>query len=262
MTRTIIGALSLALLAAIIFACAFPGLFTNYEPKAINFAEKFSQPSRIHPMGTDELGRDLFTRLLFGGRVTIGSSLLIAVVSILIAAIWAAVSASLGGIWDELMTRIVDILLIIPTLLFALLLVSILEPGMRSLVIALAIVRWPGYARILRGQVYSLLSAEYLVAAKALGAGSIHNILRHIIPNTIKLIITFFGLSFTSSILSISSLSFLGFGIQLPNAEWGAMINAARPFLQTRPYLMFFPGLAIIVTVLLANLCLRWLEPR
>lgn len=261
MTRTVIGALSLTLLAVILFACAFPGLFTNYEPNAINFAEKFSQPNRIHPMGTDELGRDLFTRLLFGGRVTIGSSLLIAVGSILIAAIWGAVSAYLGGIWDELMTRIVDILMIIPALLFALLIISILEPGMRSLVIALAIVRWPGYARILRGQVYSLLSAEYLVAARALGARPVHIIRRHIIPNTTMLIITFFGLSFASGILSISSLSFLGFGVQLPHPEWGAMINAARPFLQTRPYLMFFPGLAIIVTVLLANLSLRFLEP-
>ena len=262
MTRTIIGALSLALLAVILLACAFPGLFTNYEPNAINFAEKFSQPNRIHLMGTDELGRDLFTRLLFGGRVTIGSSLVIAGGSTLIAAIWAAVSAYLGGIWDELMTRIVDILMIIPALLFALLLISILEPGMRSLVIALAIVRWPGYARILRGQVYSLLSAEYLVAAKALGARPVHIIRRHIIPNITMLIITLFGLSFASGILSISSLSFLGFGVQLPHPEWGAMINAARPFLQTRPYLMIFPGLAIIVTVLLANLSLRWLEPH
>jgi len=262
MTRMVIGALSLALLAVILFACAFPGLFTNYEPNAINFAEKFSQPNQIHPLGTDELGRDLFTRMLFGGRVTIGSSLLLAAGSTFIAAIWAAISAYLGGIWDELMTRIVDILMIFPALLFALLLVSILEPGMRSLVIALALVRWPGYARILRGQIYSLLSAEYLTAAEALGARPLHIIYRHIIPNTTMLIITLFGLSFASSILSISSLSFLGFGVQLPKAEWGAMINAARPLLQNHPYLMLFPGLAIIVTILLTNLSLRWLEPH
>ncbi len=261
MTRTVIGALSLTLLAVIVFACAFPGLFTNYEPNAINFAEKLTQPNQIHLLGTDELGRDLLTRLLYGGRVTIGSSLLIAVGSILISAFWAAVSAYQGGIWDELMTRILDILMIIPALLFALLLISIFEPGMRSLVIALTIVRWPGYARILRGQVYSLLSSEYLVAARALGAGSVHIIRRHIIPNITMLIITLFGLSFASSILSISSLSFLGFGVQLPHPEWGAMINAARPFLQTHPFLMLFPSLAIIITILLANLSLRFLEP-
>lgn len=213
-------------------------------------------------MGTDELGRDVFARILYGGRTTIGSALAIAAVSTAIAAVWAAVSAYLGGFWDELLTRIADLLMIIPGLLFALLLVSILEPGMRSLVIALIIARWPGYSRILRGQIYTLLSAEYLVAAKALGARSVHIIRRHILPNSLLLILTLFGLNFASSILSISSLSFLGFGVQLPHPEWGSMINAARPFLQTRPYLMLFPGLAIIVTILLTNLSLRLLEPQ
>jgi len=262
MIRKTIGIASLFLLAVIVFACAFPGLFTSYQPNDIKLDEKFLPPNARHPMGTDELGRDVFARVLFGGRVTMGSSLLIAIGSVGIAVIWAAVSAYAGGILDELMTRIVDILLIIPALLLALLLVSILEPGMSSLVIALIWVRWPSYARVLRGQVFSLLSAEYILAARAMGARPAHIIRRHIIPNALLLILTFFGLSFANSVLSISSLSFLGFGVQLPRAEWGAMITAARPFLQTRPYLMFFPGLAIILTILLANLSLRFLEPR
>ena len=251
---------SLVMLVLIVLACTFPAMITPYHPNEINFEEKFSPPSRAHPLGTDAFGRDMLARLLYGGRVTIGSSLVIAAGSISIAVLWAAISAFLGGIWDELLTRIVDILLILPSLLFALLLVSILEPGMRSLILALTLVRWPGYARILRGDVIKLLGAKYLTAARALGARPAYIIWRHIIPNMLPLIITLFGLSFASSILSISSLSFLGFGVQLPNPEWGAMINAARQHLQIYPYLMLFPGLAIVITILLTNLSLKLLE--
>ncbi len=255
-----IAVLSLVVLILIMLACIFPEMITPYHPNAINFEEKFSPPSRAHPLGTDAFGRDLLARLLYGGRVTIGSSLIIAAGSIAIAVFWAAISAFLGGIWDELLTRIVDILMILPSLLFALLLVSILEPGMRSLILALTLVRWPGYARILRGDVIKLLGAEYLTAARALGAQPLFLIWYHIIPNMLPLIITLFGLSFASSILSISSLSFLGFGVQLPNPEWGAMINAARQHLQIYPYLMLFPGLAIVTIIFLTNLSLKLLE--
>jgi len=262
MTRKMLGTTSLVLLILIVLACFFPGLLTSYQPNQIDFSQKFTSPGPGHWMGTDELGRDIFTRLLHGGRVTLGSALVIAVGSTLTAAVWAGVSAYSGGLWDELLTRIVDLLLILPGLLLALLLVSLLEPGMASLVLALVIARWPGYARILRGQLYSLLKEDYLLAAEAIGARPIRIIWRHLLPNAWVLIITVFGLSFASGIISISSLSFLGFGVQLPNAEWGAMINAARPFLQTRPYLMVFPGAAIVISILLTNLSLSLIEPE
>lgn len=262
MIRTVVGIVSLVVLISVLVVCTFPTLFTSYAPNDIDFDSKFVEPNRAHPMGTDEMGRDLFTRLLYGGRVTIWSSLVIAAGSVMIATLWSAASAYAGGIVDELMTRIVDALMNIPSLLFVLLLVSILEPDMKSLVLALTLIRWTGYARIIRGQIFSLLGAEFLVAARALGATPLHIIRRHIIPNTLFLVITLFGLNFGSSMLSISSLSFLGFGIRLPHAEWGAMINYARPFLQTRPYLVLFPGLAIIVTILTANLSVRFLEQR
>jgi peptide/nickel transport system permease protein len=262
MIRTVAGSLSLAVLVAILVACSFPTLLTSHAPNEINFELKFIAPNGDHPMGTDEMGRDLLARVLYGGRVTIWSSLAIAVGSVVIATLWAAVSAYAGGIVDELMTRIVDTLMNIPSLLFVLLLVSILEPGMESLVLALTLIRWTGYARIIRGQIFSLLGAEFLVAARAVGAAPFHIIRRHVIPNTLYLVITLFGLNFGSSMLSISSLSFLGFGVKLPHAEWGAMINYARPFLQTRPYLMLFPGLAIVITILATNLSVRFLEQR
>lgn len=251
---------SLVFLLMILLACLFPGQLSPYHPNEIDFSRKFTPPSSQHLMGTDELGRDVFTRLLYGGRVTLGSALVISMGSTLLAALWAGVSAYIGGIWDELLTRIVDLMLIIPGLLFALLLVSVLEPGMGSLVLALVIARWPGYARILRGQIYSLLNEDYLMAAEAFGARPYWIIWRHLLPNAMVLILTVFGLSFASGIISISSLSFLGFGVQLPNPEWGAMINAARPFLQARPYLMVFPGAAIVITILLTNLSLSLLE--
>ena len=262
MIRKALGLVSLGFMSLILLACFFPGLLSPYQPNAIDFSRKFYPPDNLHWMGTDELGRDVLTRLLYGGRVTLGSALGIAVGSTLLAALWAGVSSYVGGIWDELLTRIVDLLMVIPGLLFALLLVSILEPGMDSLVIALVIARWPGYSRILRGQIYSLLSEDYLLAARAIGARPSRIIWHHLLPNARFLILTVFGLSFASGILSITSLSFLGFGVQLPNPEWGAMINAARPFLQTRPYLMFFPGSAIVITILLTNLSLSLLEPR
>ncbi len=259
--RRVSGSFFLILLGLILLGCLFPSMLTPYDPNAISFQDKFLPPAPGHLMGTDEFGRDLFTRVLYGGQVTIFSALIIASGSTLIAVTWAALSSFSGGWMDELMTRLVDILLVFPGLLFALLLVSVLKPGMSSLVLALTLVRWPGYSRILRGQIYSTLGAEYLTAAEALGAAPLHIIRRHIIPNSMYLILTLFGLNFASSILSISTLSFLGFGVQLPQAEWGTLIQAARPFLQTRPYLMLFPGMAIMLTILAVNLSVRLLEP-
>ena len=260
MIRKRLGLVSLVILILILLACFFPGVLSPYQPNAIDFSRKFSPPDSLHWMGTDELGRDVLTRLLYGGRVTLGSALGIAVGSSLLASLWAGVSAYAGGVLDELLTRITDLLMIIPGLLFALLLVSLMEPGMFSLVIALIIARWPGYSRILRGQIFSLLREDYLLAAKAIGARSSRIIWNHLLPNARILILTVFGLSFASGIISISSLSYLGFGVQLPNPEWGAMINAARPYLQTRPYLMVFPGSAIVITILLTNFSLGLLE--
>lgn len=262
MNRKSLGTMSLVILSLILLACFFPGQLSSYHPNEIDFSRKFTPPGQPHLMGTDELGRDVLTRLLYGGRVTLGSALMIALGSTLLAALWAGISSYVGGFWDELMTRIVDLLLVLPALLFALLLVSLMEPGMGSLVLALMIARWPGYARILRGQIHLLLKEDYLLAAQSIGARSLRIIWHHLLPNARILILTVFGLSFASGILSISSLSYLGFGVQLPNPEWGAMINAARPFLQTRPYLMVFPGTAIAITILLTNLSLSVLEPQ
>jgi peptide/nickel transport system permease protein len=257
-----LGAVSLVLLILLLLACFFPGQLTRYQPDQIDFSRKFTSPGRQHLMGTDELGRDVFTRILYGGRATLGSALVIAGGTTFTAALWAAVSVYLGGIWDELLTRMVDLLMIIPGLLLALILVSILEPGMPSLVLALVIARWPGYARILRGQLYSLKGQDFLLAAEAVGARPLRIIWRHFLPNARVMILTVLGLSFASGIISISSLNFLGFGVQLPHPEWGAMVNAARPFLQTRPYLMVFPGAAIVASILLTNLSLSLLEPE
>lgn len=262
MIRHGVGIISSVVLVVILVACSIPMAFTAYPPDEINFEDKLMQPNPRHPMGTDEMGRDLLARVLYGGRVTIWSSLIIAGGSILIATLWAAVSAYAGGMVDEMMTRLVDTLMNIPSLLLVLLLVSILEPGMLSLVIALTLIKWTGYSRVIRGQVYALLNAEFLLAARAIGASSPHILRKHIIPNTWFLVITLFGLNFGSSILSISSLSFLGFGVRLPHPEWGAMINYARPFLQTKPYLMLFPGLAIILTILATNLTINYLDHR
>jgi ABC-type dipeptide/oligopeptide/nickel transport system permease subunit len=256
--KTVVGLSSLVVLAFIILVCSVPTLLTSYQPNDINFKDKLQPPSATHPLGTDDMGRDQLARILYGGRVTLWSSLIIATGSVLFATLWGTVSAYVGGAVDEMMTRIADLLMNIPSLLFVLLLVSILSPGMISLITALILIKWAGYARIIRGQVYTLLSAEFIEAARSIGAIGGRIICKHIIPNTWFMVITIFGLVFTSSILSISSLNFLGFGVKLPYAEWGAMINYARPFLQTHPHLMLFPGLAIAVTIVATNLAVKF----
>jgi ABC-type dipeptide/oligopeptide/nickel transport system permease subunit len=254
---SIAGTGGAVLLAAIALACAFPQLLTIYDPDAIDFSAKFAAPGPAHPMGTDDMGRDVLARVLHGGRVTLGAAAISSAASLLLAVMWAAVSASLGGMADEIMTRVADMVMNIPNLLLVLLLVSLIGPGMVGLVIALGAARWAGYARILRGQVLALLGEEYVLASRASGARPVHIIRHHIIPNLRPLALKLLGLNFAACVLSISGLSFLGFGVRPPQAEWGAMIDAARPFMQSRPYLMAFPSAAVLLSILAANFTLE-----
>ena len=260
MLKKIIPFINLGLLVLILLFCAFPGLLTPYAPNEISFKEKFEGPSARHWMGTDDMGRDLLARVLYGGRVTIFSALLIAVGSLLIALVWAAVSSFSGGLLDEWMTRVVDMLMNIPGMLFAMIFVSLTGPGMFGLVLSLILIKWAGDARILRSHMLSLVHAEYIQAARCTGCSFLRIFRKHVLPNTAFLIITLFGLGFASSILSIASLNFLGFGVKIPNPEWGALINTARPFLQTYPYLMLFPGAAIALTILVTHFFVRCLD--
>ena len=260
MLKKIFFNLNLGLLVLILLACVFPGLFTSYGPNEISFKEKFEGPSARHWMGTDDMGRDLLARVLYGGRVTIFSALLIALGSLFIALIWAGISSFSGGLLDEWMTRIADMLMNIPGMLFAMIFVSLTGPGMFGLVFSLILIKWAGDARILRSHMLSLVYAEYIQAARCTGCNFFWIFRRHVLPNTTFLIFTLFGLGFASSILSIASLNFLGFGVKLPNPEWGAMINSARAFLQTYPHLMLFPGAAIALTILSTHFFVRSLD--
>ena len=250
---------NLVLLGFIVLFCAFPGMITSYDPNELSLTDRFAQPSLLHPFGTDDMGRDLLSRVLYGGRVTIFSALLITIGSMVIAVIWSGLSAFLGGMADEIMTRVVDGLMNIPALLFALILISIFKPGMMSLVLSLILIRWADDAKILRGHMLSLIRSEFVLAAVSIGSTPWRILRKELFPNSGFLILTLFGLNFTSNILSIASLNFLGFGVQLPDAEWGAMINQARPFLQTQPYMMFFPGLAILLTIISAQFAFQFI---
>jgi ABC-type dipeptide/oligopeptide/nickel transport system permease subunit len=250
LNRSVFSTFNLCLLGFLLVCCCFPRMITAYPPNEIALHEKLQSPSITHPFGTDDMGRDLLSRVLYGGRTTILASLLISLGSMFIAICWSGLSAYYGGWIDEIMTRIVDGFMNIPSLLFALLLVSVLQPGMNSLILALILIKWAGDAKMLRGHILGLIRSEYITASISLGSPMLRIIRKDILPNTAYLIFTLFGLNFASNILSIAGLNFLGFGVQLPNAEWGAMINQARPFLQTQPYMMLFPGLAIVVTVI------------
>ncbi len=241
------------MLVLVVSAAAAP-LLTAYDPLSIDVQNGLAPPSPAHPLGTDHLGRDVLSRLLFGARTSLGTA---GVVVALITAIGTAVgmiSGFLGGWIDQILMAVVDILLAFPSFILALVVAGLLGPGIRNVVLGLALVRWVGCARVVRSLVLSLREREYIQAARSIGAKSWHILWRHITPNVLGSVLILATLDLGNTILSLSGLSFIGLGVQLPAPEWGAMLNYSRPYIQTAPLLMVFPGAAITLSVLSANL--------
>lgn len=239
---------------------------TAFDPHQQNLLEAFTLPNQMHWLGTDHLGRDIWSRLLFGARNTLGAALFVLGVVLVVATTIGLLAGYVGGWVDSLLMRLADLFLAFPTLLLAIAVAGTLGPGLRNVTLALALVWWAGYARLIRSVVLRVRHEAYIEATRACGAGNGRIVLRHILPNVIGPVIVVASLDFGAVILSIAGLNFLGLGVQPPHPEWGAMLNDARPFLQTEPYLLVAPALAIILTVLGFNLlgdALRdWLDPH
>lgn len=237
-----------------------------HPPNRQDLLAAFAPPSRTYLLGTDHLGRDILSRVLFGARTTLGTTALVLVVILTIALSVGLLAGFVGGWLDQVLMRIVDLVLAFPGLILAVAVAGTLGPGLLNVTIALALVWWAGYARLIRALVLQIREREYITAAVALGVPRWRILLRHILPNMLGPLVVVASLDIGAIVLSIAGLNFLGLGAQPPTAEWGAMLNSAQPFLQTEPQLLAAPAGAIIVTVLAFNLLgdgLRdWLDPQ
>ena len=215
---------------------------------------KFEAPSAAHLMGTDELGRDVFTRVIYGARVSISTGLLAVAIALLIGVPLGAIAGSFGGWVDNVIMRITDVFLSFPPLLLAIALVALLGSSLTNAIIAISVSWWPWYTRLVRGQAISIKERKFVQAAETIGTSRRKIIFRHILPNCISPIIVQASMDIGGVILTIASLSFLGLGAQAPTPEWGLMISTGRAYFPDKWWCCIFPGLAIFVTVLCFNL--------
>ncbi len=244
------GILVLLLLAAGIFA----PVLTKYDPYTQDLINKCLGPSWEHLCGTDNYGRDIFTRILYGARISLIVGWVSVITSCLLGGTLGAVAGYYGGRVDNVILRIMDIFLAIPTILLNISIVAALGGGLVNMLIAMGISSTPTYCRTLRAEILKVRNQEFVEAARAAGASDLNIIVKHIIPNCLAPMIVRVTMSIGSAILSCASLSFIGLGISPPTAEWGSMLASGREFIRTAPHICTFPGLAIMLTVFSLNL--------
>lgn len=225
-----------------------------HDPSAVDATNRLVVSSWDHPLGTDELGRDTLSRILYGARWSLGTALAATVIVIVIGVAVGTVAGYFGGRVDAVIMRVVDVLLAFPSFVLYLAILGTLGPGLRNLMLALVAITWDEYARVVRGLVLSLKERGFVRASRALGASDPRLMIRHILPNVVPPVVVLASLQMGRLILALAALGFFGLGVQPPTPEWGSMINQSRLFLQTAPALMIWPGLAISLTVIGLNL--------
>ena len=244
---------SAGLILVFILLAVFAPLITPYGMEEMDLMARLSAPSARHLLGTDELGRDVLTRLLYGARVSLAVGIIPTVISMMSGVFLGMIRGYVGGKVDTVLMRLADVILSFPSLLLAMVIMYTWGDGISSIFIALAITSWASVARVIRSETLSLREAEYVEAAKSRGVKGFTIIMRHVLPNCIPSMIVLFTLNVPSAILSESSLSFLGIGVQLPNSSWGLMVNLGRTFLYNAPWLSIVPSVAIMLVVLAFN---------
>jgi ABC-type dipeptide/oligopeptide/nickel transport system permease subunit len=246
-------------------AAAFASVLTRYDPDKVAVRERLKPPSRAHLLGTDDLGRDLFSRLLHGARPSLIVATASTTLSMVVGATLGLIAAFRPRIAGPIIMRATDVLFTFPAILFALALVTMLGPSLPNLIAALTVIYLPRFVRVVRASALQVRSLEYITSVHALGASLPRILLRHVLPNVTGPLIVQVTVGFSLAILAEASLSFLGLGVQPPQPSWGAMLNAARPFMEVAPWTVVFPTLAIGLAVLGFNLLgeeLRdWLDP-
>lgn len=248
--------IGLAIVVFLVLLAVFADFLFDYEQVVIkqNTAIRLQGPSAEHWFGTDEFGRDILARLVHGGRISLVVGVIAVAIALVLGGTLGAISGFFGGKIDMLISRAMDILLAVPSLLLSITIVSALGPSIINLMIAIAVSSVPGYARIVRSSVMTVRDNEFVEAAKAIGANDAQIIASHILPNCLAPIIVQVSLKVASAILSTSGLSFLGLGVKAPTPEWGSMLSGGRAYLRNAPHLTVFPGLCIMLTILSMNL--------
>jgi peptide/nickel transport system permease protein len=244
----------LVIILALILVAIFAPAIAPHSPTDQSFIDKLKPPSRTHPMGTDEFGRDTLSRVIYGSRVALRVGLVPVVFALVIGVAAGLAAGYYSGLTDQVVMRLVDILLAFPWLLLAIGIVAILGPGINNVIIAVAIIYVPAFARIVRSSVLSIKEKEYVEAARAIGQPDLQIMTRHILRNAWAPIIVLATLSIGQAIIYAAGLSFIGLGTQPPAADWGVMLKSGHEFLRDSPWMGLFPGLAILVTVLAFNL--------
>ena len=238
----------------LVFCALFPSLIAPYSYETMSTGPSFANPSAEHLFGTDEFGRDIFSRVIYGTRTSLAIGLLSVLIACVLGTILGCISGYYGNLTDNLIMRAVDILLAIPNLMLAISIVAALGRSQTNLILALGIGATGGFARVVRGQILTVKEQEYIEVARAIGASDFRIIFCHILPNCLALIIVQISISVGSSILGAAGMSCIGLGIAPPNPEWGAMLSAGRSFFRDHWFVETFPGLAIMLAVFAFNL--------
>ena len=244
---------AILLMVMILLAVASP-IIAPYGFDEQNYEVARQTPSFDHLAGTDELGRDIFSRILYGGRVSLTIGIISVGIGLFCGGSLGVLAAYYGGIAETVIMRIVDVLMAIPSIILSISVCAALGSGIVNTMIAVGISSIPTYARVFRSSVISEKSKEYIEAAKAVGAGNVRIILKHILPNSIAPVIVQASLGVAQAITTAASLSFIGLGIQPPNPEWGALLSSGRQYIRDFPHMVVYPGIAIMLTVLALNL--------
>jgi ABC-type dipeptide/oligopeptide/nickel transport system permease subunit len=246
----ILGSVVLILMTLIAIFAAY---LAPYNPYEVDYTNHKQPPSAEHLLGTDELGRDVFSRLIYGTRISLVVGMVVVGIAMTIGVTLGAIAGYYGGVVDLIVMRIVDILQAFPFLILAVAMVAVVGPGLMNMMVVLGCVTWIWYTRLVRGMVLSLRETEYIQATRALGASSATIIFRHLIPNVLGVVVVQSTFGVADAILAAAALSYLGLGAQPPTAEWGSMLTSAKEFMRILPAMSIAPGVAIMITVLAIN---------
>jgi peptide/nickel transport system permease protein len=250
----------LAIIALNVLLAVFASSFSPYDPYSMQLGNRLLAPSGSHVFGTDQLGRDILSRVIWGSRISFEIGAVVVILSVVIGVSLGLIAGYAGGWVDETLMRITDIFLAFPSLVLAIFIEGAIGPGLTNAMLSIAIVSWPTYARLVRGSAMSIKENEFIEAARAAGEGRIRIIFGHIFPNLLSPITVQSTLDMGGAVLTAAGLSFIGFGVQPPTAEWGAMVSNGRDFIAFAWWMTAFPGLAIFLFVLGFNLLGDWLN--
>lgn len=246
--------LAFIILAIMVLTALFGPLVIGYDPLAVDLDSSRQPPGRAHLLGTDNIGRDILSRMVHGARISLGVGIAASLFSLCIGTVFGLVAGYLGGRTDLVLSQVFDIFLAFPSLILAIGISAIMPPGLFSAMLAITLVSWAGFARLVRSMTLSLKEQTYVEASRAIGATTGRVLFRHILPNALPLLLVAGSLRVGGFILLEAALSFLGLGVQPPTPTWGSMISLNRSFINSAPWMVIFPGLAISITVVSFNI--------